>query len=64
VTIDVVREDGAAIVEVADDGIGGVDPGTGSGLLGLSDRVEALSGRLEVESPPGAGTRVRAIIPV
>jgi PAS domain S-box-containing protein len=64
VTIDVVREDGAAIVEVADDGVGGVDPGTGSGLLGLSDRVEALSGRLEVESPPGAGTRVRAIIPV
>jgi PAS domain S-box-containing protein len=63
VTITVVREDGRAIVEVADDGIGGVDLSAGSGLLGLSDRVEALAGRLEVESPPGQGTRVRAIIP-
>jgi signal transduction histidine kinase len=63
VTITVVREDGRAIVEVADDGVGGVDLNAGSGLVGLSDRVEALSGRLEVESPPGMGTRVRAIIP-
>lgn len=63
VTITVVRKDGRAIVEVADDGVGGVDLNAGSGLVGLSDRVEALSGRLEVESPPGAGTRVRAIIP-
>jgi PAS domain S-box-containing protein len=64
VTISVRRENGAAVVEVVDDGVGGADTGSGSGLLGLSDRVEALSGRLEVESPPGAGTRVRAIIPV
>jgi signal transduction histidine kinase len=63
VTVNVVREDGRAIVEVADDGVGGVDLNAGSGLVGLSDRVEALSGRLEVESPPGEGTRVRAIIP-
>jgi PAS domain S-box-containing protein len=63
VTITVVREDGRAIVEVADDGIGGVDLNAGSGLVGLSDRVEALAGRLEVESPPGRGTRVRAIFP-
>ena len=64
VTISVRREDGSAVVEVADDGVGGADTAGGSGLLGLSDRVEALSGRLEVESPQGAGTRVRAIFPV
>jgi signal transduction histidine kinase len=64
VTISVVRRDGAAVVEVADDGVGGVDADGGSGIVGLSDRVEALSGRLEVESPPGEGTRLRAIIPV
>jgi signal transduction histidine kinase len=51
-------EDGRLRVEVCDDGIGGADPSTGSGLLGLRDRVEALDGRLEVDSPPGAGTTV------
>jgi PAS domain S-box-containing protein len=64
VRVRVEREDGRAIVEVADDGIGGATLSAGSGLLGLSDRVEALAGRLEVESVPGAGTRVRAVIPV
>jgi signal transduction histidine kinase len=49
---------------VADDGAGGADPGRGSGLLGLADRVEALAGNLDVESPLGAGTRVRARIPL
>jgi signal transduction histidine kinase len=51
------------VVEVTDDGIGGADPSRGSGLKGLEDRVEALDGTLEVESPPGAGTRIRARIP-
>jgi signal transduction histidine kinase len=51
-------------VEVADDGVGGADPLRGSGLRGLADRVASLSGTLEVESPPGAGTRVRAEIPL
>jgi signal transduction histidine kinase len=51
-------------VEVADDGCGGADPERGSGLRGLSDRVAALDGTLLVESPPGAGTRVVAAIPV
>jgi PAS domain S-box-containing protein len=64
VTISVRRENGSAVVEVADDGVGGADTTGGTGLLGLSDRVEALSGRLEVESPQGAGTRVRAVFPV
>ena len=50
-------------VRVGDDGIGGVDARRGSGLRGLADRVDALGGRLRVESPPGGGTRVEAILP-
>ena len=49
---------------VADDGVGGADPGAGSGLHGLADRVEALHGHLRVDSPPGGGTRLEARIPV
>ncbi|HWT24802.1 MAG TPA: sensor histidine kinase [Solirubrobacteraceae bacterium] len=60
----VSRADGHAVVEIADDGVGGADPGRGSGLRGLADRVSALDGRLDVESPPGAGTVLRAEIPV
>ena len=51
-------------VEVADDGTGGALIGGGTGLVGLADRVEALGGRLEVESPPGRGTRVTAELPL
>ena len=51
-------------VEVADDGVGGADSSFGSGLRGLSDRVEALDGRLRVESPSGGGTRVTAVVPL
>ena len=53
-----------AEVEVRDDGIGGADPVTGSGLRGLVDRLGALGGHLHVESPPGAGTTLRAIVPL
>ena len=52
------------MVEVRDDGSGGVDPARGSGLSGLADRVSALGGTLEIESPVGAGTTIRARIPV
>jgi signal transduction histidine kinase len=48
---------------VDDDGVGGADPTSGSGLRGLVDRIEALDGRLEVVSPEGGGTRIRAEIP-
>jgi signal transduction histidine kinase len=64
VRVSAERNDGRVVVEVADDGVGGADPALGSGLRGLADRVEALSGRLDVESAAGAGTRVRAVIPV
>jgi len=53
-----------AIVEGWVDGVGGADAAKGTGLSGLADRVEALDGRLEVESKPAGGTRVRAEIPL
>jgi len=61
--VSVTRQNGEAVVEVADDGVGGADPTRGSGLRGLADRVEALDGRLEVSSGTGRGTVVRAVIP-
>jgi PAS domain S-box-containing protein len=57
------RDDGLLVVEVADDGVGGADASRGSGLRGLADRVEALGGRLEVSSPEGGGTTLRATLP-
>jgi PAS domain S-box-containing protein len=62
--IRVVKSDDAIVVEVADDGVGGADAATGSGLRGLADRVEALGGRLELTSIVGDGTRLRAELPV
>ena len=62
-SVSVRRTNGQATVTVADDGVGGADPTLGSGLRGLSDRLEALDGHLEVESPAAGGTRVRAEIP-
>jgi PAS domain S-box-containing protein len=63
VRVTVTRVDGTALVEVADDGVGGADQRGGSGLRGLCDRVEALGGTLDLRSPPGAGTTLRARIP-
>jgi signal transduction histidine kinase len=63
-TVSVRTDDGLVTVEVADNGAGGADTRTGSGLRGLSDRVAALDGSLEIQSPAGGGTRVRAVIPV
>jgi signal transduction histidine kinase len=62
--VTVTRADSQLTVEIDDDGIGGVDFNRGSGLRGLADRLAAINGRLEVDSAPGAGTRVRARIPV
>jgi signal transduction histidine kinase len=52
------------LVEIEDDGAGGADPGSGTGLRGLTDRAAALGGQLEVDSPAGAGTRVTARLPL
>jgi len=64
VRISVERVDGAAHLIVSDDGVGGANPAGGSGLRGLADRVEALDGRLTIDSPPGAGTTLRAVLPL
>jgi signal transduction histidine kinase len=58
------REAGRLRVEVRDDGVGGADPAAGSGLRGLTDRVEALDGSLLVTSPSGGGTRIVAALPL
>jgi signal transduction histidine kinase len=62
-TVDISRRNGDLVVEVVDDGVGGADTETGTGLRGLADRVEALDGRLRVWTPRGGGTRVRAEMP-
>jgi PAS domain S-box-containing protein len=57
------RDDRTLIVEVADNGSGGATIDAGSGLVGLSDRVAAVNGRVELESPVEGGTRLRAELP-
>jgi signal transduction histidine kinase/uncharacterized protein YoaH (UPF0181 family) len=64
VEISLSEEDALLRLSVRDDGTGGAEPGGGSGLIGLSDRLDALGGTIEVASPPGAGTAVLASIPV
>jgi PAS domain S-box-containing protein len=64
VEVSVRRDNGHLLVHVTDDGVGGANPAEGTGLRGLSDRVEALHGRLRVHSPDGGGTRISAEIPV
>jgi signal transduction histidine kinase len=62
--VEVALADGCLRLSVIDDGVGGADPGQGSGLKGLRDRVDALDGRLELHSPPGEGTTLTVEIPV
>jgi signal transduction histidine kinase len=62
-TVGVARANGRLVVEVADDGVGGADPESGSGLRGLADRLAVLEGRLEIDSERGRGTTLRAQIP-
>jgi signal transduction histidine kinase len=63
-TVSITQSNGTARVIVSDDGVGGADPAAGSGLRGLAARVEALNGRLDVESPPERGTIVKAEMPL
>jgi signal transduction histidine kinase len=62
-SVEVTRENGRLVVQVLDDGCGGASTQAGSGLRGLEDRVEALGGDVQVWSPKGGGTRIRAEIP-
>jgi signal transduction histidine kinase len=57
------HDEGGVTLEVRDDGIGGVDPGHGSGILGLTDRVEALGGTISITSPPHGGTTLSVRLP-
>ncbi|GAA4452142.1 histidine kinase [Phytohabitans houttuyneae] len=63
VAVRIKLRDGHLDLRVIDDGAGGADPGRGSGLVGLDDRVEALGGRMLVASPPGQGTDVSVRLP-
>jgi signal transduction histidine kinase len=63
VDLTVRQRDGSLEVIVTDDGRGGADPASGSGLTGLVDRVEAIGGTIRIESPPGAGTAVSVRLP-
>ena len=62
--ITVEPKDGRLRIEIQDDGVGGADPARGSGLIGLTDRVEALGGTVAVSSPSGSGTTIIAQIPI
>jgi signal transduction histidine kinase len=64
VNVELDTQDGALQLAIRDDGLGGANPKQGSGLIGLSDRVEALGGRLEVTSPAGSGTTLLIQIPL
>lgn len=63
VAITIRQQSARLLVAIEDDGVGGAQECNGSGLRGLRDRVEALGGELDVDSAPGAGTRLRATIP-
>ena len=64
VEVTLATRNGRLLLSVRDDGVGGADPARGSGLVGLSDRVQALGGTVSVHSPAGAGTRLLVDLPV
>jgi len=66
VHIYVTTDDGTLTLMVRDDGVGGADPGRGSGLVGLHDRVEALGGTIKIDSSagPGSGTCIVVRLPI
>jgi signal transduction histidine kinase len=57
------QREGALVLEISDDGVGGADPRRGTGLIGLKDRVESLGGTISFTSPAGAGTTIRMKLP-
>ncbi|MCW2569210.1 MAG: two-component system sensor kinase, partial [Mycobacterium sp.] len=62
--IEIDQRDGELDLSIRDDGVGGADAARGSGLIGLRDRVQALGGSIEVDSPPGAGTAIVVELPL
>ena len=61
--VEIRRTGDGVVVAISDDGVGGADIEGGTGLRGLQDRLAALDGRLSIQSPPGRGTTLRAVIP-
>jgi hypothetical protein len=64
IEVTLAMSNASLLVSIRDDGVGGVDPAGGSGLVGLADRVQALGGSIRVTSPPGDGTHITAELPV
>ena len=64
IDVSMAERNGRLLLSVRDDGAGGADDGRGSGLVGLTDRVEALGGRFALESPPGRGTTISVELPI
>jgi PAS domain S-box-containing protein len=64
VTVRISTADGAAVAEVADDGVGGAKAASDGGLAGLRERIARVDGELTIESAPGSGTHLRARIPL
>jgi signal transduction histidine kinase len=64
VRVHLAEEESMLRLSIDDDGVGGAQPGHGTGLIGLRDRIEALGGRIEIASPSGKGTALRVEIPV
>jgi signal transduction histidine kinase len=64
IDVQVAAEHGVLRLRVRDDGHGGADPTRGSGLVGLTDRVQALGGHIRVNSPPGEGTTIQLELPL
>jgi signal transduction histidine kinase len=64
VEVSLAPRNGRLRLSIRDDGVGGADPARGSGLVGLTDRVEALGGSIHARSRPGAGTHITAELPL
>jgi signal transduction histidine kinase len=64
VQVSLATGNGRLLLSIRDDGVGGADPARGSGLVGLTDRVEALGGSIRVRSRPGDGTHITAELPL
>jgi signal transduction histidine kinase len=62
--VSLATRDGGLVLSVRDDGVGGADSRNGSGLVGLQDRVEALGGRITIDSPSGGGTSLVVTLPL
>jgi signal transduction histidine kinase len=64
IEVSLASRNGSLVLSIRDDGVGGADPGRGSGLVGLQDRVEALGGAIRIDSSAGGGTCVAVTLPI